>query len=91
MPWCLARVIYNFSSFDPGLSLVFDELCTEILEVSPLTRGRHLILVPPGLWLSWDALLSAENRGFRALASASLFTGALYDPRGRGALLQASF
>jgi hypothetical protein len=93
LPWCSAGLIYNFPGFDPRLSLVFIfyELCVEILEASPLTRGRHLISVLSGLWLSRDALLSSENRGFRALAPASLFSNALYDPRGCGALLQGRF
>jgi hypothetical protein len=93
LPQCSAGLIYNFPGFDPGLSLVyvFYELCVKILEVSPLTRGHHLISVLSGLWLSRDALLSFENRGFRALAPASLFPDALYDPRGCGALLQGMF
>ena len=93
MPRCSAGLIYNFPDFDPGLSLifVFFELCAEILEASPLTRGCHLIMVLLGLWLSRDVLLSAENRGFREPMPASLLPDALYDPRDHGALLRAGF
>ena len=86
-------MICNFPSFDLGLSLVFVfyELCAEILKASPLIRGHRLILAPSGLWFSWDALLSTENQGFRAPALVSLLPDALYDPRGRGALLWTGF
>ena len=93
VPRCLARLIYNFLGFDLGLSLIFIiyELCTKNLEASPLTRGCHLILTSPGLWLSWDALLSTKNRGFTTPTLASLLHDALYDLRGHGALLWVGF